>query len=616
MTDRKAKRIALWTVVALWMGCLTFPAEDTPPRDMHYQAACVALTRGDTDKAKCELRLALQNNPLDSKSHFLLASLLGREGDFDQAIVGFQQTATLEPNNAAARYNLGTTMLWRNEPVAAARLLEDALSIRPDDVPSYNNLGKAYALAGIPELAVASYREALRRNPSNAVALKNLALLAGPAGVPRPPGPGDAGKPAVEPGEPDRPNALDPGVAVTAGEAKPPVAADAPAGSAARHEAQDETAADVEALRELIRDLPHVTVEPRGGQLALVGWTSGPNERKLLDRILAARKDVLDLTGDDVGDPQRLIEVDAVIFKIIGFDSQIVGHNFLRRVEVNAAIAGGLAAFDWLYSAAISYEVNIANAREQKVAFLARPHLTTLSGTPATFIAGGDIVFQVSGLNSGDIKPYPFGTTLEVTPTLLRTQGEDGIPRVRLSVKAGRRIFLTVQEIYGDAGGGSAIFENISVTSEAVVGLNQTLILTGLNQRERRTSRSGVPGLRSIPVIKYLFSENVTTTSDLAIVILLTPRDPAFWGEQSKKANEEFVERRRAFIRALQGTDEDMRRFKERYPDWYKLMPNRFASHFYMLEKSEAYRRVSGVDLADESLNLDLLGNVPEKQQK
>ena len=59
-----------------------------------------------------------------------------------------------------------------------------------------------------------------------------------------------------------------------------------------------------------------------------------------------------------------------------------------------------------------------------------------------------------------------------------------------------------------------------------------------------------------------------------------------------------------------------MRRFKERYPDWHKLAPNRFASHFYMLEKSEAYRRVSGIDLVDDSLNLDLQGKLPEKKDR
>ena len=607
MTSRKPKRVAPWSTVALWVGCVTLTTADVPQLNRHYQAATLAITSGNTEQAKRELKLSLQENPLDSKSHFLLASLLGQEGDIDQAIVGFQQTVQLEPTNTVARYNLGTTLLWRSEPIAAAKQLEDALSIDPDHVPSYVNLGKAYMLAGIPELAVASYREALRRAPSNPVAIKNLALLTGTADAQQAPGPG----------EPKPPVAPTPAVAARVGRPEPATAAaEESRASTTKQEARDETTVEVEALRELIRDLPHVTVEARGGWLTLTGWTSGPFERKLLDRVLAVRKDVIDMTSDDVGDHQRLIEVDAVIFKILGFNSQKVGHNFLRSVEINAAISdGATAAFDWLFSAAISYEVNIANVSEQRVAFLARPHLTTISGTPATFLAGGDIVFVVAGNISGDIKPYPFGTTLEVTPTLLRTQGEGGLPRVRLSVKAGRKIFLALTDLYGGAEGSSAVFENVEVTSEAVVNLNQTLILTGLNQREHRTIKSGVPGLRSIPVIKYLFSESVTTTSDLAIVILLTPRDPAFWDERTRKAKEEFVEKRRAFVQALRGTDEDMRRFKERYPDWDKLAPNRFASHFFLMENSEAYRRVNGIDLADESLSVDLLSKKAEKKK-
>lgn len=51
------------------------------------------------------------------------------------------------------------------------------------------------------------------------------------------------------------------------------------------------------------------------------------------------------------------------------------------------------------------------------------------------------------------------------------------------------------------------------------------------------------------------------------------------------------------------------------YPDWDKLVPNRFASHFFMMDNSEAYRRVSGIDLADESLSIDLFDKQPRKKQ-
>ncbi len=596
------------TVIALMLGTgWALAVADGPPLEPHYQAARAALAKGDSAKAKRELKLSLQEDPLRAESHFLLASLLGREGDLDQAVVGYQQALKLEPNNAVARYNLGTALLLRREPVPAARQFEEALWVRPDHVPTYLNLAKAYFLAGVPELAVASYREALRRDPANAVALKGLSLLTLVSGAP--PGAGaddDEAKPPIT-------NA--PPAAAAAGNQKPPVPAEAPPRSAAERAALD--AAEAQDLKELLRDFPHVTVQRRADRLTLVGWTSSTNEQKRLERLLAGRANILDLTTDDVGDPHRLLEVDAVILTVLGLDSQSMGHDFLRRVTLNASVADAAAAgFSWMYSAAISYEVNIANATQQRVAFLARPHLSTLSGTPATFIAGGETVYKVSGTTSGDIKLYPFGTSLDVTPTLLRTRGEDGTPRVRVVVKAGRKTFLALDSPEAQAAVGNTVYENVAVTSEAVLDLNQTLILSGLSQRERRQTRSGIPGLKSIPIIKYLFSENTTITSDLAIIILLTPRDPAYWDEQNHRALTEFVEKRRAYVQASQGTAQDMQRFKERYPDWNKLAPNRFASHFFLMENSEVYRKVRGVDLASESHDFDLLGKMAKNKAK
>ena len=119
--------------------------------------------------------------------------------------------------------------------------------------------------------------------------------------------------------------------------------------------------------------------------------------------------------------------------------------------------------------------------------------------------------------------------------------------------------------------------------------------------------------MKSIPVIKYLFSEKQTQTTDLAIIIVLTPRDPAYWDEQNRLEMRRFVEKRRAFVHAMQGTPEDMERFKKEYPDWDQLAPNRFASHFFLMENSAAYRAVNGMDLADENLDFELLGKASEK---
>ncbi|HEX9204972.1 MAG TPA: tetratricopeptide repeat protein, partial [Candidatus Deferrimicrobiaceae bacterium] len=512
-------------------------ARDQPsnlqPPNTHYQTALADLREGNTDKAALEVKLALQENPLDAASHYLFGCLLERKGEHDQAIVAYQRAVALDPVNPDALYNLGTMLLWRGEAVPASLPLESAVSIRPGHVPSYNNLAKAYFLAGLPEFSVASYEEVLRRDPSNAIALHNLLLLAEAAGnrdaaatyrrLIEASGSGRTAKPAIDGGKPIAQQPTWPLATAAAGSSQPPPLPVVPV-----EVPQPPPDREADALRELLRDLPHVKVERRADRLAVTGYTSGPKERAMLDRILGKAVEVLDLTGDDSGDPHRMIEIDAVLFVVSGLDQQDVGFNFLKLVNTNfnyfasgnksagtgyaapPAVTGlvtGLSQSGWIFSAAASYSVNIANASEERVSVLARPHLTALSGTSARFLAGGELVYKVAGNISGDIKPYPFGTTLNVTPTLLRTPAQDGTPRVHLKVEAGR---LSVLALLDADPNQPTPFSKVTVASESVLSHGQTLILSGLSQRESRTGRSGVPYLRDIPILKYFFSTKST----------------------------------------------------------------------------------------------------------
>lgn len=596
-----------------------------------YQAARAALMKGNTDKAELEVKLALQDNPLDAASHFLLGCLLERKGEHDQAIVAFQRTVALDPTNPDALYNMGTMLLRRGEVVPASRLLENAVLTRPDHIPSLNNLAKAYFLIGLPDLAVASYEEVLFRDPSNSIALRNLVIMAEAAGNHdaaatyrqrlRASGFGHTAKLTIDRREPI--TLLPTWPLATAAAGSPP-AVTMPVTPVEKSRVPPDKEAD--ALRELLRDLPHVIVERRAGRLTLSGYTSGPRERAVLEKILGKPPQFLDLTSDDSGDPQRMIEFDAILLVMTELNQQEVGFNFLNMINLNfnffasdntragtaqptsLGLAAGLSQSGWIFSAAASYNVNIANAADERVAVLARPHLTALSGTSANFLAGGELVFKVSGNISGDIKPYPFGTTLKITPTLLRTPADDGTPRVHVKVEAGR---LSVLSILNQDPNLPTSFSKITVASEAVLSIGQTLIMSGLNQRESRTGVTGVPYLRDIPILKYFFSTKIAVTSDVAVIILLTPRDPAFQDEQNRKALAEFVAMRRAFIKARQGTEEDMQRFRERYPNWQQLPPNRFASHAFLLETSQLYRTVSGQDITSEDVGLELLGPKP-----
>lgn len=667
-----------------------------PPGE-HCEAARAALAKGNAAKASVELKLALQDNPGDADANYLLGSLLAWQGEQDQAIVGFQRALRVDPTHPEALHNLGTMLLERGETVPAAQLLEDAVNNHPDYLPPYNSLAKAYYVAGLPQLAAATYKEVLLRDPSNRVALENLALLeeaganeltdeapaAGPISNPDlgeevPPPPltqrtfteladteplmvaqvSEAEKKAaehlkrleehsdtleVEGAEP--PSGVEEETpeekGKEPGKEPPPGAGEKPPGDKGEKPGTEpppgngkkNLEAQAKELRELLADLPHIEVSRRADRLVLTGWTRDSWEREMLDRILAVSPPALDLTSENAGDPHRMLEIDAVIFIVIGVKNETVGFNFLRLIDMSfnyfagsregevsewtsdivPAVKGALvdvARSGWLFVAGVDYSVNIANAAEERVAVLARPHLTTLSGTPASFLAGGEWVFEVSGLNSGDIKPYPFGTAVSVTPTLLRTPGEEGAPRVHLAVEASRSSvleFLTAAD--PDE---SVVFDKLYATSHAVVDLDQTLIMSGLNQRESRSGRSGVPILKEIPLIKYLFSTRTEVETNTAIVILLTPRDPAFMDRRNRRSLAQFVDRREAMLEAHKGTKEDIRRYRKRYPDWYQIPPNRYASHFFLAETSEMYRTVSGADLLDEELDLHLLGEVPK----
>lgn len=628
---RLIKMTVLFSAIALFTGCSGTANVKTPLLQEYNRSAEMALARGDIDQANLELKLALQKNPLDSKAHYMLGSLLAWQGVEDQAIIGFKRAIMIDPTHPEALYNLGTLLLRRGETISAAELFEAAVTYNPDYIPPYNNLAKAYYLVGLPELAIDTYKEVLRRDVANSIASQNLALLVA-AAKPKPKETGGV-KQKPKPGE-------GPAILPTSLEKRKEITATPKQPHPKKDTAPEISLPNLDGFRKLLRGLPYVSVEEQAGVLALTGWTRDKRERTILDRFLAKWPKVLDLTGVDTGDPQRMVEVDVVLFVVIGLDNTSIGFNFLQQISLSAtyftnsnartkdvdgdwkgllspATVGNLVRLpSWgsLLVASVDYDVNIANAVEERIAVLARPHLTTLSGTPASFLAGGEWVFRVSGLETGNIKPYPFGTSVTVTPTLLRTPGKDNEPRVHLDIIAKRTSVLEV--LTAIANDEDVVFDQLSVNSHAVLHLGQTLILSGLNQREARTSDSGVPILKDIPLLKYVFSQTSTVETNTAIIILLTPRDPAFRDEQNRRALSAFVEQRRAFLKASQGTEKDMLKYRERYPNWQALPPNRFSSHFFLMQNSDLYRNVSGEDLIDEDLDLHLLENFDLKKKK
>jgi Flp pilus assembly secretin CpaC len=58
--------------------------------------------------------------------------------------------------------------------------------------------------------------------------------------------------------------------------------------------------------------------------------------------------------------------------------------------------------------------------------------------------------------------------------------------------------------------------------------LGDTLVLSGLTEKENSKSRDGVPGLQDVPLAQYVFSSQRNTDFQRSALILITPRAPIY----------------------------------------------------------------------------------------
>lgn len=96
-------------------------------------------------------------------------------GKVAEAVAHFRESVRVQPESAAAQYNLGTTLMQLGEHEEAIRRLEDALRLNPGYVAAHNSLGAALRLQGKTAEAGRHFRQALELRPDDPDALYNLA---------------------------------------------------------------------------------------------------------------------------------------------------------------------------------------------------------------------------------------------------------------------------------------------------------------------------------------------------------------------------------------------------------------------------------------------------------
>jgi len=83
---------------------------------------------------------------------------------------------------------------------------------------------------------------------------------------------------------------------------------------------------------------------------------------------------------------------------------------------------------------------------------------------------------------------------------------------------------LNVSDVNGYTPAGAPIIEHRYISSDVEVENGQPFVLGGMKKSSTVRSANGIPFLRDIPIVGYLFGREVTTKSEKDLVVIITPR--------------------------------------------------------------------------------------------
>lgn len=231
---------------------------------------------------------------------------------------------------------------------------------------------------------------------------------------------------------------------------------------------------------------------------------------------------------------------------------------------------------------AITYTLNIANSQDRRNEVLARPTLVALGGQASTFFSGTDVIgAAVSSGQGGSVQVQKeAGVKLTVTPEFL----PDNLIKIQV---AAERTFLTTPN-------SSVVFDFRLDTSKTLVNANvvmkygETLILSGLSERNTENNSSGVPLLRDIPIVQYLFNRKTQRDFHKSVMILVTPRHPNY----TSRAQEDID----ADTAKMSEFEKVQAEFEGKYKMWFKPVPATGMA-ISMMETSPVFREFRSGDL-------------------
>ena len=156
--------------------------------------------------------------------------------------------------------------------------------------------------------------------------------------------------------------------------------------------------------------------------------------------------------------------------------------------------------------------------RYELMKVLAEPTLTTVSGRPAFFNAGGEFPILIpQSLGTVSIQYQKYGTQVDFVPIVL------GNGNIRLEVKPRVSEIDSTRSvtINGTTVPGLRVRE---VDTAVEMKAGQTLALAGLVQNRVESIQAGIPWLSDVPYLGVPFRKTADTMNEVELLVLVTPQ--------------------------------------------------------------------------------------------
>lgn len=155
---------------------------------------------------------------------------------------------------------------------------------------------------------------------------------------------------------------------------------------------------------------------------------------------------------------------------------------------------------------------------------VSRPQVVTLSNVQALFENTRSFYVGLEGERDVDLFNVTAGTTLKVTPHVLRDQNQTRI-RMQVEIEDGSVTDATVDDI--------PVVERAALNTQAMILEGQSLLLGGMVVQQDVNSVGKVPVLGDIPGLGLLFRRSSRSTGRVERLFLITPRLASIGGDMT-----------------------------------------------------------------------------------